>query len=63
MLTSLVLIDNPVSKKENYREYVIHKIPSLKVLDFKKIKPQVFLFNKLMLILFPGKKSSRSNIW
>jgi len=37
-LQHLSLVDNPVTRKQNYRLYTIHKIPSLKVLDFRKIK-------------------------
>merc|ERR1711978_47682 len=37
-LEMLSLLHNPVVTKRNYREYVIHKFPSLRVLDFKKIK-------------------------
>ncbi|SAM01942.1 hypothetical protein [Absidia glauca] len=37
-LHHLVLLDNPVTKKEHYRLYVIYKLPSLRVLDFIKIK-------------------------
>ncbi|KAI8148783.1 U2 small nuclear ribonucleoprotein A [Fennellomyces sp. T-0311] len=37
-LTFLSLLDNPVSKKQYYRAYLIHKLPKLRVLDFKKIK-------------------------
>mmetsp|Transcript_27341 Transcript_27341/g.52038 ORF Transcript_27341/g.52038 Transcript_27341/m.52038 type:complete len:265 (-) Transcript_27341:604-1398(-) len=37
-LERLSLLDNPVCKKENYRLYVIHRLPSLKVLDFCKVK-------------------------
>jgi len=39
-LISLSLNNNPVTKHKSYRLYIIHKIPSLKLLDFKKIKPQ-----------------------
>lgn len=39
-LRMLSLLHNPVVTKRNYREYVIHKFPNLKVLDFKKIKMQ-----------------------
>jgi len=39
-LVHLSLLNNPVTKQENYRLYVIHKFPKLKVLDFKKIKPK-----------------------
>ncbi|SBT79458.1 U2 small nuclear ribonucleoprotein A', putative [Plasmodium malariae] len=37
-LTRLSLLENSVSKLENYREYLIYNLPSLKYLDFKKIK-------------------------
>merc|ERR1712203_1330749 len=37
-LTMLSLLHNPVVTKRNYREYVIHKFPNLRVLDFKKVK-------------------------
>eukprot|EP00090_Calanus_glacialis_P026496 TRINITY_DN41713_c0_g1_i1.p1 TRINITY_DN41713_c0_g1~~TRINITY_DN41713_c0_g1_i1.p1 ORF type:complete len:252 (+),score=94.97 TRINITY_DN41713_c0_g1_i1:47-802(+) len=39
-LTLLSLLHNPVVTKRNYREYVIHKFPNLRVLDFKKVKQQ-----------------------
>jgi U2 small nuclear ribonucleoprotein A' len=34
----LSLLDNNITKKPNYRLYVIHKLNSLRVLDFKKVK-------------------------
>ena len=34
----LSLLHNPVVTRRNYREYVIHKFPNLRVLDFKKVK-------------------------
>lgn len=37
-LSYLSLVDNPVVRQQHYRAYVIHKLPNLKVLDFKKIK-------------------------
>jgi len=36
-LTHLSLLDNNVSKKQHYRLYIIHKLPKLKILDFRKI--------------------------
>lgn len=36
-LEHLSLLENPVTFRPNYRFYVIHKIPSLKSLDFNKI--------------------------
>lgn len=39
-LELLSLLDNPVTEREHYRLYVIHKIPTLKMLDFQKVKQQ-----------------------
>jgi U2 small nuclear ribonucleoprotein A' len=39
----LSLLDNNITKKPNYRLYVIHKLKSLRVLDFKKVKGKVRL--------------------
>jgi U2 small nuclear ribonucleoprotein A' len=39
-LKNLCLLDNLVTKKPHYRLYVIHKMPHLSVLDFRRIKPQ-----------------------
>jgi U2 small nuclear ribonucleoprotein A' len=37
-LTSLCLLSNPVVRRQHYRLYVIHKLPSVKVVDFCKVK-------------------------
>jgi len=37
-LKTLSLLDNPITKRPGYRNYVIHKIPTLKLLDFRKVK-------------------------
>ncbi|KAL6584614.1 hypothetical protein OROMI_003903 [Orobanche minor] len=37
-LQFLSLLDNNITKKPNYRLYVIHKLKSLRVLDFRKVK-------------------------
>lgn len=37
-LQFLSLLDNNITKKPNYRLYVIHKLKSLRVLDFKKVR-------------------------
>jgi len=37
-LKKLSLLDNLITKKQHYRLYVIHKLPHLKLLDFRKIK-------------------------
>lgn len=39
-LRYLSLIDNMVQKKQNYRFFVIHLLPNLRLLDFQKIKHQ-----------------------
>ena len=39
-LQSLCLLQNPVSAKPQYRQYIIYKFPSLRLLDFRKIKQQ-----------------------
>lgn len=37
-LKFLSLLDNNITKKPNYRLYVIHKLKSLRLLDFRKVK-------------------------
>lgn len=37
-LSNLCLLQNPVSAKPQYRQYIIHKLPQLRLLDFRKIK-------------------------
>lgn len=37
-LSSLSLLNNPVTKEENYRLHVINRLPWLKMLDFNKVK-------------------------
>jgi len=38
-ITSLALVDNPVTKAKDYRAFVIALLPRLKVLDYKRVKP------------------------
>ena len=54
-LTTLSLIDNVIAKKPHYRLYVIHKLPLLRLLDFKKIKAKVYLLHNQLsyLTIFP----------
>ena len=40
-LRFLSLVNNPVTKLSNYRLYVLHLLPHLKVLDFQKVKASV----------------------
>ena len=37
-LERLVLVNNLVAELPNYRLYAIHKIPSLRILDFQKVE-------------------------
>ncbi|KAI9686193.1 MAG: U2 snRNP complex subunit [Bathelium mastoideum] len=37
-LTQLVLMENPVTRKENYRYWIIWRIPSVRFLDFQRIR-------------------------
>merc|ERR1712227_187263 len=54
-LEFLSLLHNPVVTKRNYREYVIHKFPSLRVLDFKKVKDKERLDAKALFKTREGK--------
>lgn len=38
-LKHLSLLDNPVTKKPHYRLFVISKLPKLRTLDFKRVRP------------------------
>lgn len=37
-LTHLVLVDNPVTKKEHYRYWMLWRCPSLRFIDYVKVK-------------------------
>ncbi|SPQ20109.1 27cc62f9-4d52-4f5e-8767-6348ca28a8f1 [Thermothielavioides terrestris] len=37
-LTHLVLVDNPVTKKEHYRYWVLWRCPTVRFLDYQKVK-------------------------
>ncbi|KAK0119781.1 U2 snRNP complex subunit [Cadophora gregata] len=37
-LTHLVLLENPVTRKENYRYWVIWRCPTVRFFDYKKVK-------------------------
>ena len=43
-LKCLCMIRNPLAALKYYRLYTIYRIPSLKILDFKKVKDKV-IFN------------------
>lgn len=62
-LQFLSILDNNITKKPNYRLYVIHRLKSLRLLDFKKVKNKVRLLGcvKFMLLIQPGCSNSRFN--
>ena len=37
-LECLCLLNNPIATKQHYRLFIIHKLPKLRLLDFRKIK-------------------------
>jgi hypothetical protein len=53
----LSLLHNSVVSKPNYRLFVIHKFPNLKILDFKKVKDKVEIS-----IFFEGWLGSSKNL-
>ena len=52
-LECLCLLDNPVTTKQHYRLYVIHKLPKVRLLDFRRIKLRE---REEAKALFKGKK-------
>ena len=52
-LECLCLLDNPVTTKQHYRLYAIHKLPKLRLLDFRRIKLRE---REEAKTLFKGKK-------
>eukprot|EP01136_Pigoraptor_vietnamica_P024935 Opistho-1_new@78397 len=57
-LRSLCLMRNPVASQPHYRPFIIHNIPTLKLLDFKRIKTKERLEANKM---FGGKKGQKLN--
>lgn len=55
-LTYLSLMKNPVTVKRHYRPYIIHRIPQLRVLDFRRIKQKERLEAQQ---LFKGKRGKQ----
>ena len=51
-LQYLSLLDNPVTRKKHYRSYVIWKVPSVRVLDFKRVRKVVSEAIDLWGVLF-----------
>ncbi|CAG9532754.1 unnamed protein product [Cercopithifilaria johnstoni] len=55
-LEYLTLIGNPVTHKPQYRLYVIYRVPSVRVLDFKRVR---LVERKQANSLFKGKKGQK----
>ncbi|XP_038075352.1 U2 small nuclear ribonucleoprotein A'-like isoform X1 [Patiria miniata] len=55
-LTSLSLLRNPVTSRKHYRLYTIHKIPQIRVLDFRKVRQRE---REAAAHLFKGKKGQQ----
>jgi len=55
-LTTLSLLKNPVTSKRHYRLYVIHKLPQVRLLDFRKIRLKE---REESAKLFKGKKGKK----
>ncbi|RWS20744.1 U2 small nuclear ribonucleoprotein A'-like protein [Leptotrombidium deliense] len=55
-LEFLTLLNNPVTTKKHYRLYVIHKLPALRILDFRKVKQKE---REEATNLFKGKKGKQ----
>ncbi|KAH6941013.1 hypothetical protein HPB50_012055 [Hyalomma asiaticum] len=60
-LTYLSLMKNPVTVKRHYRHYIIHRIPQLRVLDFRRIKQKASTCLERLEAqqLFKGKKGKQ----
>jgi len=54
-LEHLSLLGNPVTHKAQYRLYVVHKLPNLRVLDYRRIK---LVERTTATSLFKGKKGT-----
>ncbi|RKP10137.1 leucine-rich repeat-domain-containing protein, partial [Thamnocephalis sphaerospora] len=57
-LEHLVLIDNPVSRREHYREFLIWRCPSLRVIDFQRVRDQERSAAKTLFELADGELTS-----
>lgn len=62
-LQFLSLMDNTVTKKPNYRLYVINKLKILRVLDFKKVKNKVRFFYSVELTFLVFSACRRFLLW
>jgi len=51
-LQNLCLLDNIVTKRTNYREHLIQKLPKLRLLHFEKVKLKVHTMHQFSSSLF-----------
>jgi len=59
-LRTLSLLDNLVTKKQHYRLYLIHKLPKLTLLDFRKIKQKERLASEKLFGIAEKAKQGKS---
>lgn len=57
-LEYLSLMGNPVSREKNYREFVIWKVPSVRVLDFRRVRNQERELAKQLMETEDGRPSA-----
>lgn len=55
-LRTLSLMRNPVTNRKHYRLYVVHKVPQIKLLDFRKVRQRE---REQAAALFKGKKGQQ----
>jgi U2 small nuclear ribonucleoprotein A' len=55
-LSTLSLLNNPMTTKKHYRLFVIHKLPNVRLLDFRKVRQRERLESKQ---LFKGTKGKQ----
>ncbi|XP_072019219.1 U2 small nuclear ribonucleoprotein A'-like [Amphiura filiformis] len=55
-LKTLSLLRNPVTNRKHYRLYVIHRIPQIRLLDFRKVRQRE---REQAALLFKGKKGQQ----
>jgi len=50
------LLGNPVTTKPHYRQYVINKVPQIRILDFRKVGLKVRWVFHVILLFYTQKK-------
>ncbi|CAJ0606435.1 unnamed protein product [Cylicocyclus nassatus] len=56
-LEYVTFIGNPITHKTNYRNYIIYKLPSVRVIDFKRVR---LAERQAALKMFKGKKGQKA---